>query len=162
MDEGLWRLRRVESDAVGDVSASPLARGRRQAVIRERDVRSALCRSIHARHPFCFQILQALAPWPYCSSHECRTYLFAVTEYPVNRVAGGRVHRSPDGRQTPCIGLLIVPLASDSTCPVCFEIFRWTFVSKLRAAAGQGYGLNPTMLMISCVSTASPFGARNV
>jgi hypothetical protein len=81
-----------------------------------------------------------------------------VTEYPVNRVAGGRVHRSPDGRQTPCIGLLIVLLASDSTCPVCFEISRWTFVSKLRAAAGQGYGLNPTMLMISCVSTASPFG----
>jgi hypothetical protein len=79
----------------------------------------------------------------------------AVTEYPVNRVAGGRVHRSPDGRQTPRIGLLIVSLTSDSTCPVCIEIFRWTFVSKLRAAAGQGYGLNPTVLMISCVSMVS-------
>ena len=78
MDEGLRCLQAVKPDALGDAGDSSFGGAQRPAPIRDWDVRSALCRSIYARCPRCFQVLQALAPWPHRSSHKRSKYFFAA------------------------------------------------------------------------------------
>jgi len=57
MDEGLRRFISVEPDALEYAGDSPLARKRHPEPIRDRNVRSALCRPVHARRALRFQIL---------------------------------------------------------------------------------------------------------